>query len=712
MAGPQHNGLAALAQDAFERLAGVHGGAANVPFEAFRDALYQTNAPHLYGDTLPMAVEKLYESFYASHVSQHHAMVPNYPYGQPMGGGQYDGSITTAISRSVPVSFDAEQIKEIVQRLLKEAGNEGGFWSMDTWQVIQDDLHYVREFHYETRPELVSWMLESSGFVFKRGEGMPGRVLATCQPEFTDNLQMSHQNGKPFLRFKMASKLGITTVLGVPIRSYSDNTVTHVLAFYGGPEIAKNDSHRIWHVMQKLTSHGQLAEWLRQCSGSPLIKPKKRAVADIPDISLDDSSKRRRSGGGGGGGGGGSSRKCPHNGSEECDCRACIRIRRNRELSRREQRRRKEALEAIGPLRASLHEKEQLLEAKEKELHLKNLEIQMLRESIKKAGYDTPPPPMPPMRQESPTEPSYSTMDAFTNPQPHPPHFPSVAPFAPPPPPHPHPAPSSLFPHPHTHTPAPGLRAPSPSPPFLNADTEDMIHVAEGFIKSNDDTNGADGVGPPTMSLFGGGADAPFDGLLGGEAGSPDLQTESRNSGNVEIEELDDETVLLDQQGARKASSADRAPAPFMLPTSAPPFSYSQPRDARVGSTIVGGYPVDGPPQKATSSSSVAASAVPGGGGDVGQQRSDFLDDFCGWLSKQVSRPDTTTPTPTAPFATSAASAPAAAAGAAADPSLQCKRLEVLESTLSAVSAVLRNLDNPSALQQMPLPFVKKEEKG
>eukprot|EP00742_Colponemidia_sp_Colp-10_P001048 GILJ01001134.1.p1 GENE.GILJ01001134.1~~GILJ01001134.1.p1 ORF type:complete len:448 (-),score=72.26 GILJ01001134.1:353-1696(-) len=75
--------------------------------------------------------------------------------------------------------------------------------------------------------------------------------------------------------------------------------------------------------------------------------------------------------------------KCPHKGNDECQCKHCIRVRRNRASAREAQRKKKEALDAIGPLRTQLEESTSLLTAQSQEVtRLQKLVQQLQSENI------------------------------------------------------------------------------------------------------------------------------------------------------------------------------------------------------------------------------------------------------------------------------------------------------------------------------------------
>ncbi|CEM29697.1 unnamed protein product [Vitrella brassicaformis CCMP3155] len=319
---------------------------------------------------------------------QHHQMMPASSYGQQQ----------LIIPRPLLPTLSTPEMPAHLGQLFQSWVSSSGFLAMDAWHVDPQthECRYLRECHIEARPELVPWMVESCGFVFNRGEGMPGRVTATCQTEYSPHLPYSHQNGRPFLRYKMACKLGITSALGIPLVDRSAK-VRFVVAFYGGPNAASAQSD-VSSVVRAVQSHPQLGDWLAVAADHCPNRSRKRlpvARESHGSVDSDDDSGPKRRRGGGGDTRPAASGKCPHKGDECCDCSQCLRIRRNREYSRREQRRRREALEAVGPLRAALHAVEEKLEAKDAELRQKSQEIAMLHQFLGRLQQQHQPQPQP-----------------------------------------------------------------------------------------------------------------------------------------------------------------------------------------------------------------------------------------------------------------------------------------------------------------------------
>eukprot|EP00742_Colponemidia_sp_Colp-10_P002331 GILJ01002487.1.p1 GENE.GILJ01002487.1~~GILJ01002487.1.p1 ORF type:complete len:438 (+),score=83.14 GILJ01002487.1:92-1405(+) len=88
----------------------------------------------------------------------------------------------------------------------------------------------------------------------------------------------------------------------------------------------------------------------------PSASPKKRKRADAyPEGSWSSSPYE-------------DGKNCPRKGNDDCTCKSCVRIRRNRASAREAQRKKKEALENIGHVRARLAEMEALYSASQTRL--------------------------------------------------------------------------------------------------------------------------------------------------------------------------------------------------------------------------------------------------------------------------------------------------------------------------------------------------------
>eukprot|EP00744_Colponema_vietnamica_P002560 GILI01003995.1.p1 GENE.GILI01003995.1~~GILI01003995.1.p1 ORF type:complete len:1057 (-),score=278.69 GILI01003995.1:1742-4912(-) len=74
-----------------------------------------------------------------------------------------------------------------------------------------------------------------------------------------------------------------------------------------------------------------------------------------------------------------SSDRCAHNGNNDCPCKQCVRVRRNRASAREAQRKKKEALEAIGPLRTRINELQQTVSTQRSEIERLNQLVNSLR---------------------------------------------------------------------------------------------------------------------------------------------------------------------------------------------------------------------------------------------------------------------------------------------------------------------------------------------
>ncbi len=105
----------------------------------------------------------------------------------------------------------------------------------EVWLPEQDDtilnLSDFRWISPQTSPERLAWEQFwecSKEFVLSRGEGLPGRVWLSQQPEWISDV--SAESETYFLRNKIAQAFGVKTALGIPI--IANNRVQSVLVFF------------------------------------------------------------------------------------------------------------------------------------------------------------------------------------------------------------------------------------------------------------------------------------------------------------------------------------------------------------------------------------------------------------------------------------------------------------------------------------------------
>ena len=73
------------------------------------------------------------------------------------------------------------------------------------YYVVADNHQYDNELFYEC----------SKGFIMSKGEGLPGRVFLTKEPEWMINVSVESEES--FLRNKIAGVCGIKTGFAIPV---------------------------------------------------------------------------------------------------------------------------------------------------------------------------------------------------------------------------------------------------------------------------------------------------------------------------------------------------------------------------------------------------------------------------------------------------------------------------------------------------------------
>lgn len=91
---------------------------------------------------------------------------------------------------------------------------------------------------YFSVPEAMDFRDKSVTFEFKRGVGIPGRVWASLQPEWSANVQRFTVEEYP--RVYVARQLGVKTSFGVPIIDI-DGAFVGVVEFFKQDECPKDE---------------------------------------------------------------------------------------------------------------------------------------------------------------------------------------------------------------------------------------------------------------------------------------------------------------------------------------------------------------------------------------------------------------------------------------------------------------------------------------
>jgi diguanylate cyclase (GGDEF)-like protein len=103
-------------------------------------------------------------------------------------------------------------------------------WDLgEAWVVNSDRFVLERSWGwYANEGKLEEFHLFSKTLIFRRNEGMPGRIWATKQPEWVQDI--SQQEVQVFPRCHLAAAVGLKAAFGVPI--LFDNQVLAILIFF------------------------------------------------------------------------------------------------------------------------------------------------------------------------------------------------------------------------------------------------------------------------------------------------------------------------------------------------------------------------------------------------------------------------------------------------------------------------------------------------
>lgn len=140
-------------------------------------------------------------------------------------------TITQAISEAP--SFD-EAIAITLQKVCQTVSwGYGEAWIPDS----QNNSLQISPAWYGSTTQLKYFYEASKKFNFPQNVGKPGRVWATKQPEWTEDVTV--QDGEIFLRKEVAREVGLKTALGVPI--VADDEVIAVFVFFDFFARTKNE---------------------------------------------------------------------------------------------------------------------------------------------------------------------------------------------------------------------------------------------------------------------------------------------------------------------------------------------------------------------------------------------------------------------------------------------------------------------------------------
>ncbi len=181
-----------------------------------------------------------------------------------------------SITRSIVESKDFDSALEIsLQKICESTG-----WAYGEVWLPSENLAYLEysKVCYSSTKEMKRFRMESEGFKFSHGVGLPGRVWSSKKPEWIDNVTL---NGK-LPRQQLAVNSGLKSAVGIPVISDSDVIAVMI---YLTSELLEEDEKTI-EFISNIAS--QLGIFIKHKKTKDLLHKSEKEIRtlldNIPDI--------------------------------------------------------------------------------------------------------------------------------------------------------------------------------------------------------------------------------------------------------------------------------------------------------------------------------------------------------------------------------------------------------------------------------------------
>ncbi len=181
-----------------------------------------------------------------------------------------------SITRSIVESKDFDSALEIsLQKICESTGWAYG----EVWLPSENRAYFeYSKVCYSSTKEMERFRMESEGFKFSPGVGLPGRVWSSKKHEWIDNVTL---NGK-FPRQQLAVNSGLKSAVGIPVISDSDVIAVMI---YLTSELLEEDEKTI-EFISNIAS--QLGIFIKHKKTKDLLHKSEREIRsildNIPDI--------------------------------------------------------------------------------------------------------------------------------------------------------------------------------------------------------------------------------------------------------------------------------------------------------------------------------------------------------------------------------------------------------------------------------------------